>query len=86
MEDITSSQQNSHHPTLQCREQFTAAMAVAARKVEKSVKEESPTEMLVRIRDAKAVKENQRIKCFAKKLVKKKQVKKMSTFFLKKQA
>ena len=86
MEDITSSQQNSHHPTLQYREQFTAAMVVAARKVEKSVKEESPTEMLVRIRDAKAVKENKIIKCFAKKLEKKKQVKKISTFFLKKQA
>jgi hypothetical protein len=82
MDDITSHDQNAaHHPTLQYREQFTAAMVVAARKVEKTVKEETPTEMFVRINAAKVAKENKSIKSAAKKLVKKKKLKKISTFF-----
>jgi hypothetical protein len=83
MEDVTSLQQNCH-PTPQYREQFTAAMSVAARKVEKKVKEETPTEMFVRINAAKVVKENKSVKTAAKKLLKKKKLKKISTFFVKK--
>jgi hypothetical protein len=47
MEDITTRDQNSH-PTPHYKEQFSAAMLVAARKVEKKDKEETPTEMFVR--------------------------------------
>jgi hypothetical protein len=83
MEDIISLQQNCH-PTPQHREQFTAAMSVAARKVEKKVKEETPTKMFVRINAAKVVKENKSVKTAAKKLLKKKKLKKISTFFVKK--
>jgi hypothetical protein len=71
------------HPTQQYREQFTAAMVVAGHKVEKKEKEETPTEMFVRISAAKVAKENKRTKSAGKKLVKKKQVQKISTFFQK---
>jgi hypothetical protein len=85
MDDITSHNQNvAQHATLQYREQFTAAMVVAARKVEKTVKEETPTEMFVRINAAKVAKDNKSIKSAAKKLVKTKKLKKISTFFIKK--
>jgi hypothetical protein len=63
---------------------FTAAMLVAARKVEKKDKEETHTEMFVRINAAKVVKENKSVKTAAKKLLKKKKLKKISTFFVKK--
>jgi hypothetical protein len=67
MDDITSHNQNvAQHATLQYREQFTAAMVVAARKVEKTVKEETPTEMFVRINAAKVAKDNKSIKSAAK--------------------
>jgi hypothetical protein len=68
---------------LQCREHFAAAMVVAARKVEKKDKTETPTEMFVRINAAKVVKENKSAKSAAKKLVKKKKLTKISTFFSK---
>jgi hypothetical protein len=86
MDDITSHDQNvAQHPTLQYREQFTAAMVVAGRKVAKTdIKEETPTEMYFRINAAKVVKENKTIKSAAKKLVKKKKLKKISSFFIKK--
>ena len=85
MEDITSHDQNAaQHPTLHCREQFTAAMVVAAREAEKTAKEETTTEMHARINAAKVVKANESVKTAAKKLVKKKKLKKISTFFLKK--
>ncbi len=86
MDDVTLHDQNvAQHPTLQYREQFTAAMVVAARKVEKTAKEETPTEMFARINAAKVVKANKSVKTAAKKLVKKKKkLKKISTFFLKK--
>jgi hypothetical protein len=83
MEDVTSHGQYAH-PTPHYREEFTAAMSVAARKVEKKDKEETPTEMFVRINAAKVIKENKSIKSAAKKLVKKKKLKKISTFFDKK--
>jgi hypothetical protein len=83
MEDITSRGHNSH-PTPHYKEQFTAAMLVAARKVEKKDKEEMHTEMFVRINAAKVVKENKSVKTAAKKLLKKKKLKKISTFFVKK--
>ncbi len=84
MEAVTSHDHNAaQHPTLHCREQFTAAMVVAARKVEKTAKEETPTEMFARINAAKVVKANKSIKTAEKKLVKKKKLKKISTFFLK---
>jgi len=84
MEDITTREQNSH-PTPHYKEQFSAAMLVAARKVEKKDKEETPTEMFVRINAAKVVKENKSgVKTAAKKLLKKKKLKKISTFFVKK--
>jgi hypothetical protein len=69
------------HPTRQYREQFTAAMVVAGQKVVKKEKEETPTEMFVRISAAKVAKENKRTKSTAKKLVKKKKVQKISSFF-----
>jgi hypothetical protein len=85
MDDITSHNQNvAQHPSLQYREQFTAAMVLAGRKVEKKDKEETRTEMYLRINDAKVVKENKSIKSAAKKLVKKKKLKKISSFFIKK--
>ncbi len=86
MDDIPSNEITiPHHPTPLYRQQFTAAMVVAARKVEKTdTKEETPTEMFVRISAAKLTKENKRVKSAAKKLVKTKQIKKISTFFLKK--
>jgi hypothetical protein len=86
MDDITSHDQNvAQHPTLQYREQFTAAMVVAGRKVAKmDTKEETPTEIYLRINAAKVVKENKTIKSAAKKLVKKKKLKKISSFFIKK--
>ena len=86
MDDITSNDQNgSQHPTLHYREQFTAAMVLAGRKVAKTAtKEETPTEMFLRINAAKVVKENKSIKSAAKKLVKKKKLKKISTFLIKK--
>ena len=85
MDDIITSshQQNAHPITPHYREQFTAAMVVAARKVEKKDKEETPTEMFVRMNAAKVVKENQSIKRAAKKLVKKKTLKKISSYFIK---
>jgi hypothetical protein len=85
MDDITSHNQNvAQHPSLQYREQFTAAMVLAGRKVEKKDKEETRTEIFLRINDAKVVKENKSIKIAAKKLVKKKKLKKISAFFIKK--
>ena len=86
MDDVSSHEHNvAQHPTLLYREQFTAAMVVAARKVPKTdTKAETPTEMYLRINAAKAVKENKSIKSAAKKLVKKKKLKKISTFFIKK--
>jgi hypothetical protein len=83
MEHITSQEQNAL-PTPQYREQFTAAMLVAARKVEKRDKEETPTELFRRISAAKSIKENKSIKSAAKKLLKKKKLQKISTFFVKK--
>jgi hypothetical protein len=83
MEDITSLAQNAH-PTPHYQQKFAAAMTVAARKVEKKDKGETPTEMFVRINAAKAIKENKSIKSAAKKLLKKKKLKKISTFFVKK--
>jgi hypothetical protein len=86
MDDITSHHQNvAQHPSLQYREQFTAAMVLAGRKVPKTdIKEETPTEMYLRINAAKVAKENKTIKSAAKKLVKKKKLKKISSFFIKK--
>jgi hypothetical protein len=81
MDEVPKSPAQYVHPTQHYREQFTAAMVVAGRKVEKKEKEETPTEMFVRISAAKVVKENKRTKTAAKKLVKKKKVQKMSSFF-----
>jgi hypothetical protein len=92
MEDVTSHGQHAHDPTPvshgQCahpaphgREEFAAAMLVAARKVEKKDKEETPTEMFVRINEAKVIEGNKSIKSAAKKLVRKKKLKKISTYF-----
>jgi hypothetical protein len=83
MEDIASHGQHGH-PAPHCREKFNAAMLVAAGKVEKTDKGEMPTEMFVRINAAQVVKENKSIKSAAKKLVKKRKLKKISTFFFKK--
>jgi hypothetical protein len=66
------------------KQQFTAAMALAANKVEKSDKEETGKESFHRINSAKVIKENKRIKSAAKKLVKNKRLKKLSTYFPKK--
>ena len=87
MEDITFQDQNAvQHPTLHCREQFTAAMVVAGRKVAKTdTKEETPTEMFLRINAAKVLKENKSVKSAAKKLLKKNKLKKISTYFSNKQ-
>ena len=85
MNHIPSDEVALSHPTPLYRQQFTAAMVVAARKVEKTdAKEETRSEMFVRISAAKVAKENKRVKSAAKKLVKTKQIKKISTFFLKK--
>jgi 2-oxoglutarate dehydrogenase complex dehydrogenase (E1) component-like enzyme len=66
------------------RQQFAAAIAVAACKVEKKEKEEMPAEMFQRITAAKVIKENKSIKSAAKMLVKKKKIQKISTYFHKK--
>jgi hypothetical protein len=83
MEDIVSHGQCAH-PAPHRREEFAAAMLVAARKVEKKDKEETPTEMFVRINEAKVIKGNKSVKSAAKKLVRKKKLKKISTYFVKK--
>jgi hypothetical protein len=74
----------TQYPSVHYREQFTAAMVVAGAKVEKKDKEETPREVFQRIKGAKTLKENKSIKSAAKKLVKKKKIKKLSCYFIKK--
>jgi hypothetical protein len=74
----------TQYPTAQYRQQFTAAMVVAGAKVEKKDKEETPRELFQRIKVAKVLKENKSIKSAAKKLLKKKKLKKLSCYFAKK--
>jgi hypothetical protein len=66
MEDIPSHGEHGH-PRPCHREKFTAAMLVAAGKVEKTDKGETPTEVFVRINAAQVIKENrQRKECCSK--------------------
>jgi hypothetical protein len=65
-------------------DQMHDSFVLAGKKVEKSPKDESPSEMFARIRTAKELKSNKKAKAGAKKLVKKKVIKKMTLYFPKK--
>jgi hypothetical protein len=97
MEDITSQEQNAH-PTLHpdsaqtittsmddtSRIQFAEAVSIAARKVAFKRKEESNSELYYRINSEKEAKKNRIVKSAAKKMLKKKQLKKMTAYYAKK--
>jgi hypothetical protein len=64
--------------------QYAKAVEIAARKVELKPKEESASEVYHRINSEKEAKKNRGVKSAAKKMLKKKQIKKMSAYFAKK--
>ncbi len=66
------------------RIQFAEAVAIAARKVALKPKDETPSEAFRRISSEKEAKKNRAVKSGAKKMIKKKQLKKMTTYFCKK--
>jgi hypothetical protein len=67
-----------------CKVQYAKAVTIAARKVALKPKEESVSEVYHRINSEKAAKKNRRVKSAAKKMVKKKQIKPLSAYFVKK--
>jgi hypothetical protein len=66
------------------RSQLATAIQIAARKVELQPKAESGFEMHTRINSEKDLKKNKAVKRAAKKMVKRKEIKKMTAYFLKK--
>jgi hypothetical protein len=84
MEGTNNPRTENDFPSKNYREQFTAAMVVAAAKVEKKDKEETPNECYERIKVAKILKENKSVKSAAKKLLKKKKIQKMTCYFSRK--
>jgi hypothetical protein len=66
------------------RSQFATAVQIAARKVELQPKAESGFEMHTRINSDKDLKKNKAVKRAAKKMVKRKEIKKMTAYFVKK--
>jgi hypothetical protein len=71
-------------PTSFARQQMADAVALAAAKVKKSPKVETAPECFQRIRAEKQAKENKSVKRASKVLVKKKKIKKMTSYFSKK--
>jgi hypothetical protein len=83
---MVSRQQNpskieSDDSTIAHRQQMAGAIAIAANKVPKRPKEETPSETFQRIRAQKEDKQNKGIKRAAKVLLKKKKMKKMTSYF-----
>jgi hypothetical protein len=68
----------------QAHKQMHDAFVLAGSKVEKKPKEETASEMFLRIRDAKELKKNNKVKSATRTMVKKKKIKKLSAFFPKK--
>jgi hypothetical protein len=66
------------------RSQLATAIQIAARKVELQPKAESGFEMHTRINSDKDLKKNKAVKRAAKKMVKRKEIKKMTAYFVKK--
>ncbi len=66
------------------RSQLETAIQIVARKVELQPKAESGFEMHTRINSEKYLKKNKAVKRGAKKMVKRKEIKKMTAYFLKK--
>ena len=60
------------------------AIQIAARKVELKNKEESASETFHRVTEEKALKINRGVKRAAKQMIKKKQMKKLSSYFVNK--
>lgn len=78
----------NNNDTARClthHEQMRNAVEIAARKVVKQPKTETPTEMFLRIRVETDSKKNKSIKRAGKALVKNKKVQKMTAYFTKKQ-
>jgi hypothetical protein len=67
--------------TMASRQQMAEAIAIAANKVPKRPKEETPSETFGRIRAQKEEKQNIGIKRAAKVLLRKKKIKKMTSYF-----
>ena len=66
------------------RSQMAKAVQIAARKVVFKTKEESAGEAFRRIKEEKDLKINRGVKRAAKQMLKKKQIKKLSAYFIKK--
>ena len=66
---------------LDCYDQMREAVEVAARKVKKEPKTETPSEKFVRIREETESKRNKSVKRAAKSMVKKKTIRKMTSYF-----
>jgi hypothetical protein len=66
------------------RIQYAQAVAIAARKVALKPKEETASELYQRINSEKEAKKNRGVKSAAKKMIKKKVLKKMTSYFGKK--
>jgi hypothetical protein len=69
---------------LQARTDMAKAIQIAASKVKLHPKAESGYEMYTRINSEKEKKKNKAVKCAAKKMIKKKEIKKMTYYFMKK--
>ncbi len=67
-----------------CKIQYAKAVEIASRKVELKPKEESASEVYHRIHSEKEAKKIRQVKSAAKKLLKKKKMKKMTAYFVKK--
>jgi len=66
------------------RIQMAKAMQIAARKVDLKNKEESASETFRRVTEEKELKINRGAKRAAKQMIKKKQIKKLTSYFVKK--
>jgi len=66
------------------RIQMAKAMQIAARKVDLKNKEESASETFRRVKEEKELKINRGAKRAAKQMIKKKQIKKLTSYFVKK--
>jgi hypothetical protein len=63
--------------------QYSKAVEIAASKVEKKPKEETPMEVFTQMQGKMALKKNKSAKAAAKKLCKKKKIHKISSYFTK---
>jgi 2,3-bisphosphoglycerate-independent phosphoglycerate mutase len=75
---------DSNLKAVSSHEEMHKAFVLAGSKVEKTIKDETPSERFHRICDAKEAKQNKKAKSSARTQVRKKVIKKMTVYFPKK--